>query len=384
MNIISRWSDILEDVGSDSFNFQKRLQKEYFRAVCGVTQKYPNLTKFIPYVRGFMNAACSREGILPPERNENYTGGNCNIKYNVRGLYREANAENGCGRVRSWRTSNFIYGAIVPMSVNPTEPTYVYNTAGNRISIITTVSRDFRTSGEAAIAKSPKPCEDGQGNEAPLVFPGNSWITEVIPLEAIPPECEELDEYPPDPEIDPRDFDVVIEVPVYNDNGDEIYKHYEQLQLSINNDIDFGVDIDVGGNTFNFDYDGLTRRFPAPDGSTDTVYDPGFSDPEDLEEEVLEEDEVTKEGIEYAKVEVVQLPTTGKLTYNGREANNDFWGGVFSWTFSDASGTYRMTEEFIRKRAYVFPAPPNANGVSYYPLNGAILRVTLFTIKEED
>lgn len=384
MNIISQWSDILEDVGEDSFNFQKRLQKEYFRAVCGVTQKYPNLTRFIPYVRGFMNAACAREGYEPPERREDYTGGNCDILYDVRGMYIEANAQNGCETVSGWENTVPIRGGILPMGTSPGTANQVVNTRGDLVSIKTRVSKSFKANGESAISISTQPCKPDQGNETPLVFFGGSWITNVIPLEPIPPECEPEEEYAPDPEIDERDFNPIIEIPVYNDNGDEIYKHYEQLNLRINNDLDFKVEINSGGNTFNFNYPGLEKPEPAPVAPDVNVYTPVFRPPEDLAEEVVEEDEIVKEGIEYAKVEVIKVPDCGKLTYNGKEENNDFWGGVFSWTFTDASGTYRMTEEFIRKRRYVFPSPPNANGLTYFPLNGAILRVTIFTIDEEE
>ena len=72
--------------------------EQYLRAWCNVTQKYPNAINQSAYGRSYTNAVCGELGFPPPQPFRDFEGGNCAIRYEVKGYYIEANSIRGCGK----------------------------------------------------------------------------------------------------------------------------------------------------------------------------------------------------------------------------------------------------------------------------------------------
>lgn len=365
MGLIEGWTSIFNRLASGRVaQGAHNLTDSYVGAWCNVVQKYPRLVGVPLYGRWFVSNVCPPLGYPdppfppPPPIIEAPCDG---VQYEVfLNITRQFN-NNPPTTYTSPRL--LVYGALQEINIrqSPSQQTsflegYVigYDANGNEKTVTTPVG--------------------GVGFTAVLNY------YEIFRVDGLPNNTNCYDPYqdlPPDPEIFPPDFNPVVPVPRNDDSGNPLPPINIPITININPDVDLNVDLDIGGNKYDIDFEGFKKRDDPL-----TIEPKPVPLPEELEEEVVEDEEIEKEGIIWAKVTVTQLPTRGKRLVSASSADVDHFAGFFSWTSNVSGEKLRMQEIAIRKRKYIFRAPEGATGMRYYPVNGAILSVSVFTQEE--
>ena len=384
MALIDSWADFwsrLARNGLDKTGFP--FTEGYVKAWCKVVQKYPNLVNIPFYGRAFVKATCPPNGFPdPPGRGvPNYPDLRCfGVKYWVRiSVSRKFNGQPSPIILPELA----VWGRIGDVGVRQ-DPA------------IGTSFLQAYVSGQN---------QNGQPFTATAAIGGVGVTAEYIGYTArrddgvgLPANCPiEYPDYDSDPPVDPIDFNPIIKFPIYVNNVITGY-NYIPVKINLNPALDLGVDFDIGGDKYYFDFSGWNIGNPGnADGGGDKNPPGGGGgggggtggggdgsntgtefDPTKLDESPVPDEEMKKPGIKWAKVVVTKLPEAGKRLMNTSADNVDHFAGFFSWTI-DNGGTCRMEEIPIRKRRYIFRAPLGATGIKYYPINGAILSVSVFT-----
>ena len=386
MALIDSWADFWSRFarnGLDKTGFP--FTEGYIKAWCNVVQKYPNLVKLPFYGRAFVKATCPPNGYPdPPGKGvPNFPDLRCyGVKYWVRiSVTRYFN-----GQLSPITLPELaVWGRIGDVGIrqDPTIATsflQAYVTGQNQNGQPFTATASIGGVGVTAKYNGyTARRDDGVGLSAacPIEYP----------------------DYDPDPPVDPVDFAPVIKFPVLVNNVVTNY-NYIPVKINLNPSLSLGVDFDIDGKKYYFDFSGWNIGNPGnADGGGDKNPPPGSGggggttvvcnppgntgtefDPTKLDETPVPSEELKKPGIKWAKVVVSKLPDGGKRLVSADPNNVDHFAGFFSWTI-DNGGVCRMEEIPIRKRRYIFPAPLGATGVKYYAINGAILSVSVFTTK---
>lgn len=392
MSIFKTWYDWVQDLGQQTGDFSQQVSTGLVKVWCGVANKYPNLTAFNPFGRGLLESYCPLAGAPTPPDAEGFTGGQCDgVAYVCTGIYVNGNVNRGgCYETKTW-TSNPIVGAVTGLYFSSADgaSVNVENSVGQR-----QICNDDGTG--TILRNSARQCGYTTVS-APQAYAGFIKIVECHPADDSPDVCGDLfPTFPPDPPIDPDDFQGNIVYNVFNVDGDPIYNDILNYQVNINPGDTNNIDIDLGGINFNFGADGINTKdvpvTPTPDPNIRipfipddfTRFFPWNPAPEPEEEPLpVEEEEVEDPEIVWVLVDIIEYPTGGKAVFNSNAADSVFDAGWFHWTISTPSGTFRLPAQAIRSPKSAFKAPIDSVGYRMYARNGARLGSTLYKQKIE-
>lgn len=364
MGIVKTWEDWFEDLGSGAGSYVNDVFQNIADASCSLMQKYPNRFGLMaPFATGFAKEICARTPfpINPPAPPPFLGGQCCDVLYTVQlDVWRQSPPN-----IFQSFTLNLInvVGAIyqIDIGTDGTGSSFLWYRIQSRKCDLTEVQ-----------TLSPL---GGAG------FTGGILDVRIFRQDGLPDDCGNVGgPLPPDPPFDASDFQFNFEIYNYDITGNQDTVNNFNVNFDFDIDNVFNNNFDLGGLEVNVDVGGINIGGRPPGGSA-SCCPTGIPEapPEELTEQpvLTEEEEIS--GIVYAKVEVVGLPTAGKRLFNNNPDNIDQFAGFFSWIINDGTGTWRMSEVGIRKRKYLFTAPPEATGVKWYAVNGATLSVSVFT-----
>lgn len=394
MTIFNTWSNWVSNLGQATGDFTQQMSSAIIGQTCKISAKYPVLLSLNPFSRGLLKSYCQLTDDPPTfPVNPGFTGGQCpGVSYNCYGYYISNNIEvDGCGTVVTW-TSGQIDGPVVGVNL----PAGIPQSAaviGNQ-SLDWAQCRSDNTG--TLIQYRGDPC--GFANvSAPTVFNNESVIiTHCLRVDGLPDDCGDPPlTYPPDPPVEPADFNISVPIEIYNTNNELVEIENIPVTFNVDNSKPLNIDIDMGGINLTIGAPGLETvdAPPAPEDPDTKVpfninnYDLFFfgnEDPQPGDEPLeQEEEEVEDETINWVLVEIVQTPGQGKSIIFPNPDNNTYFAGYFSWTIATPSGTFRLAEIPIRKKRTAFKAPAQALGYKFYAVNGATLRAFIYKQKVE-
>ena len=355
MTFIS-WSQV--NSAAKDFGTQFGQQAKTF--ACSLWNNYPQFlsgqTPGSSALQGFWNSICDPP-TLPPT--PPFSGGQCDDL-----PYYCTCSSKGVVRVQS----GVFYGKVGAIDC------YVQN--GNQY-IIRVYRGNQQISSGAAYSEYP----DGSPITPDVLVQGN-----------LPDNCGSLPtEYPPVPPPNPGDEQTTINITNEGDNNNQF-----SFPL-IWNDVDFNFPLkfDFPAGNLKLNFDGININFDKNNdwhitnnnNDNDNIVNninnnfigggsPPDLDSQDKEEEPeTEESEEKKVGITAVKIEVVVPPKKGKTIILPNSSDNTFFAGYFSWILDDA----RSEEYPIRKYSNIFVRPSWAQGYRAYTVNGAKIKVTIYS-----
>lgn len=379
MGIIKTWNDWQEDFGQGVGSGINDLGTGIANAACNILSKYTNTFPVAPYARGFVRGICGNTPTPLPDFPPPFNGGQCAERYAI-----------------------FVDWQFIPQG--ETEPVQERDLAFNNIVgpiEALTFSVDNVLNRLSVRVVAPQTGSSGSGN----VFsaPNGSFILEesvsfdLSRSDGQPDDCgDPPPDIPPDPEIDPNDFSPNISINDYDDNGNITGTNEYNVDFG---GIDFGsfdFSLDVGGVNVNVDLGGFNIGGGAvgDGGKGATGLEDALGDlnddiefnPEDYEEQDLGEEEDGLEGVErldWVTVDIVVLPSSGKVIVHSDPQDNDYFAGYISFTVDLEGSVYQLPAMPIRKQKSVFKAPGGATGFRTVSINGASLTKKAFFRKEQ-
>lgn len=404
--------DELRGVTTDTGNLVKDIVVAGARQYCKIRQKYPTLTKTISPVRQAWDDFCNVGGNPPSVTPyQPFTGGQCSgdsykvtISHvrnsadpcNVEGFLEPPSVLFAQGRIiglRAVATGNLVGSTCdqPPSSDNPVYPQYVlYLATESSPSYNPNFSIIFFT----------------QFDDVDL-----TPIARILDVEnqTNPDDlCGSPDIIPPDPPVDPADFEFTYihqqettnlsETNNYTFNFDPGSISIEQ-GFTVNVNVEFGRDNSTDSFDINFEPDGVgvappPNAVPGGEGGVTsgdngsakpkTVYKPPEKesdyDSEDIEEAEDVEVESTDQDIAFVLVDVITPPMGDKTILFSDPENNTFFAGYISWIYVINDRRYRSPEIPIRKTYNIFEAPQGVKNVKIYAVNKAKLSAKILKV----
>lgn len=376
MGLLESWGEFFgRQTAGGIRRFGFPFTEAYLKAWCNVQQKYPRLVGLSGYHRGFVSGVCPAVGFpdppLPPY--PPYEEGKCpGVQYDVTINITRVSA---VGQSQTYTSGiHRLYGSIEFIGV-------VKVLSGNDEIYRTRVVGYDETGNEKTLSFSVV----GVGGVA-YMNRYNIQRTDGLPHD---PNCyNPIEDFPPDPPIDPDDFNPVIPIPRVDDNDDPLPPLEVPVIININPNVDFNIDINTDTDEYYFDDDGFNRRTPTPApprNSPPPIDSPKVSPLPPIEdiEDVAEEE--VQEGTEllYVLVTVTVPPYKGKTITYVDATDVTYFAGYFHWLVP-GNTSYRLPEIPIRKQNNGFQAPPGTTGYRIIAVNGAKMVAQAYTIEVEN
>jgi len=379
MGIVKTWVEVNESVGNAVGDGIVDLANGIATGACSLLNKYPNALPLVPYARGFVNGVCSSIGQPLPEASVPFQGGQCEgVSYRVFIEYTFGTTGTDETQDRA-EILTTVTGAIVSFTDN-----------GN--SDASSILVNVKTTGNPGGTNYFKNL--GFGSE---LVPGTLTVTfpPVNPSEDVcgdPPS-----QLPPDPPIDPADFNQPITVNEYNSNGDIINSDTYVVNYDSADFSQFDFTLNVGGMPVQVDIDGINiggggtgegqKSSEERKDIADKCGGGGVFNPEDLVEiegeETEEEIEIEASEIEYLLIDVTEPPDSGRTYVSDNSENIHFNAAYLRWTgFNEGQG-YSFPDIPIRRLQTIHKRPDDAGGYVAYAVNGAKIRISKFVAEEE-
>lgn len=377
MTLLDSWRDMMEAFGENSP--QRKLFpffEEYAKAWCKVVQKYPRLVGIPIYGKAFVSQVCPPLGYpdppyMPPPR---HPQGQCEgVPYDIfLTIQRQFNDEPPVTyvspRLRVW-------GQIEDIGIrqNPNRDT----------SFLEGYVTGYDENGESYTTTTPV---GGVGFTGSLVY-ANVQRADGKPNDT---DCyKPEDDLPEDPPINPDDFNPTVPFPRTDPDGNPAPPWYIPIEINLNPDVEFNLDLTINGDKYDIDFDGFSKRDKPPEITIPPKKKPGDDgviESPDLtteEEDVVEEEVEENEELLWVLVDITKNPFKGKTLLFANSQDNTYFAGYLSWLVNGQE-TYRMSEIPVRKRYSAFKAPEGVNGYRLVPVNGAILSARKYTQQLEN
>lgn len=365
MGLIASWNDAIEDVGEQAYEFTNNFAGAVRTGLCSLYDKYPRNFLLTAYGRGFLRNMC----------NERPPGGDMDLgfgRWRIELKYQFTNSQIPDGspfRIHNVFSANVPYVGSIE-SIDRLESTNLQLTDHFLVPL----------DGDGAVRGNR--LNLGSGNEIVL------GTYEYLIYDATLP-------YDPDP-VDPGDRIINIDILTDVSSRSSEVTNVDIEVFSEGDTYTFPTQVDIGGDTFNLDFDGISTdsggEGEGGDGN-ETSNEPGYKKPfteQDFtltrnpveEEEELEEIEEEAQDVTWVLVDVTTLPAQGKQILHSSPDDLQMFAGWFCWVVDAPSGKYRMPEEPLRKKKNAFLSPREATGYSVFTINNARIRVTKYTPKE--
>lgn len=372
MGLIARWAEILGERVSEPFRESPfPFAREYAKAWCRVVQKYPRLTGNTGYGRAFISGACPALGFpdpdLPPPP-----------------PFEEAPCPDKQYDVVLTITRQFnnnppqTYNSPILRVYGPIQEIGLRQSPTTQTSFIEGFVRGFDADGAEYITVTSV---GGVGFQATL----DDYSITRTDGSLDNTDCfDPFGDLPPDPPIDEEDFNPVVPIPRYDDENNPLPPLEVPIIININPDVDLNVDIEIGGDKYDIDFEGLKKRDPVPKVDVRRFPKPTDDDVNvkpvvDTEEEGEVEEEVTEdEELLWVLVDVISAPRKGKSIVYKNADDITYFAGYFHWLV-DGQASYRMPEIPIRKQRNAFQAPQGVKGYRILAVNGATLSARAYT-----
>lgn len=356
MGILQTWDDILESIGAAAGNAYTKA--EWFREInepileltCNLWNKYPKGIPFNPYARGLANSVCAQAGYIPPTYNPPpfLEGQCCDIPYRVQS--RVKRTFNGNPQPDLIVDLRNVIGAITEIKVD-TDP--------NVGSILYYLVYSTTCSG-AEITRSRSVGGGG--------FTGEEVVSErsITREDGLPDDCGSLgQEYPDDPPRNPDDFCNTHTVSILDNQGSLVDTHDIEVCIDQGDDLNFPVEVCIGSECFNLDFDGLRKPdlVELPEDGVKKKPDlvPGDEGVESVEGEEEEGEEVEVEKrLLWVELNVTEKPVNTDTLW-GRGAPDVYFLGWFEFRVDGKP----MNRQFISFLNHIFKAPEGATGYAY-------------------
>ena len=396
MAIIKTWNDLRNDIGQTAGDFSATVAEEIGTKICELHQKYPNSWVLSPFGRGFLTNICPSINVPPPNRiNPQFEGGQCIGEEYFFTFTPIAINTSTCQTIFGnpvtievvapisqvfWEYT----GVTVPSDCRGVEETvyrgnYYINTGTGKVPILqnVTVSRlgiiqpvgDF-FSDIKDISIAIKNGQDNCGNSEDI--------------------------YPPDPPIDPQDFNIEINIDNYNINNEIKGSDTYIINIPQPPDLTFPIDVEFGGDQIEVNYEGfdapeVTDTPPnngnqpnnlPPNSNSPIVYEPPsigdytvtvVDGVQQIEEEITEANQIV-----WILIDIEELPKGDKQIIFSDTSDNTYFAGYISWTINVNGQRYRQPEIPIRKQRNAFQIPQNVTGYRVYSVNFAKLKITKY------
>lgn len=256
-------SSFFESVGGSGFQFTEKLRDAVADHICTIWTLYPSFitnaqNPASSYARGFMNSACSLGGYSPPPLASPFTGGQCEVKYDVNLEVSVFPSTTSCSRPPD-AVSNFsvsVWGEITDIYLsNPTG-----ECGGSRTVVID-------CHGSAFNARTV--------DVVPFVVSDSSYgryleITNIniVRQDGLPDDCgNPTPTYPSSPQ--PTAGDLNTTIVINNEDGIDLTIPLTWNKISPN--FNFPISVDVGGVNITVDLGGMTfqgdRNVGDPSGT---------------------------------------------------------------------------------------------------------------------
>lgn len=394
MSLIGTWRDAWENYSNNAGDAAGELTSQVGAHICKLYRKYPNNWAISPFSRGFLNSVCPPLGenpppLIPPQFQGGQCAGvlyrlylrkttinttTCNIVNNNFEFTRDVT-----GPVGNWyflTTQNF--SANCPTPGTPLSFNDVWIPTGTGLVKLDTNVVRIRSSG--------------------AVY-GNWELYDIQRVDGLPDNCGSLPpQIPPNEPYDPGDLAPTFNINVYNENQTIINNQDFQANFNPNFEFEFPINFELNNHEFNFNFEGLDGSDnPDGDNYTTNVYndrrtfrndyydeeDQPPSDPPNADPEGgSESEELESDLIEYVLFTITTLPTNSKVIVQKDAGDNDYFAGYFSWILYHNGARFYSEQIPIRKKRQYAKAPPESQGYRFWAVNGAKIKATTFSVKQ--
>jgi hypothetical protein len=417
------------DLAQGAGGFVGDMAKGAFTWVCEMYEKYPNNWVLSDFGKGLLDSTCPTMPVDLPQKFPPFSGGQCPIGYEIRSYLKVKRWDRslaGCpgneiGDVYLLAVAR-INGPITNISWSVSSPSSACSgiTESFNQATMTVTNEAGATTFDPTGVRQAKDTEPTSFEEVsgaaqlstssyfmPPYTEGTVFIQPINPGDL--DNCGDPEPvFPPDPPLDPNDYNKPINVDNDfgpgnpNNNNFDVTLVYEptvpNFEFPINVTVgDVNINIDVDEINIGGEGDGPGDVVPKDklDKIDDTVTDinnkvdnlPGNEEP--IEEdnydtepptETETEEQVDDELIEWVRIDIIN-PPTHKMTILGNVVEDTvYFAGYFRWVYNDG---YTGEGIPIRYSKTQFKKPGGATGYRLYAINGAKLKTTIYKEKQE-
>ena len=416
MVIRRNWTEIVENAGEQTFDLLDDLGEVARDFVCDLWYRFPDKLAggagvLGAFPRGYMNKACLGKP-LPDPPTVPFAGGQCCEKTYIVDVYVQIKI---CfdhriimDGIRPVEVTGKVIGAVIQNDGRYTSVQIKYVDCNENTGYRTVWSTSRRLSKRGCrISISSSPVAEYVDWVASTAFVQNVRTADNSPDTCGNPEPR----YRLTPNITIVDVENNYTINTYDGDNTEINVKPVFVENEFNADIDLEVplNLNLGGIQVGIDLGGITfsgggsrlpgggkepilpvpappEEEPAPEPAPEPNIDrykrefPGDSSPSPGDESPeTEEEQETNPAIEWVLVDIARPPLRSKTILQSNSSDNTYFAGYLGWTLATKQGSYRYTEQPIRKSKSAFKKPPEADGYRVYAVNGATLRITLLT-----
>lgn len=381
------WENRLEERSAALTDFTRDLSLAGARALCRAWNAYPNNVFAIsPVTRGVMRSVCGNLSEPTPDVGGASVGNGLweipiqfdlvdsqGSRNTLTTTLRECNTQPWNGSI-----SSIVFNVVQPVNNNQgtwwVELTGVPSgqSASTTVQIGSNSFSKFQTVDESTFAYRIENCNP---------------VTVVLP----------------DPITETIDVDIIDNI-----NNTTVYSTPVTINIpTINNSVELGVTVDVGGVQIHYDVGGITfgggggeapTGLPGGDGSGSgssdirntfegneytTIY-PNFDSqdteaPDDTtQDEITEGEREIDEKIRFVVVTIAQKPQGGRTQIYRDSPDTDYFAGYISFNIEINGKIAQELPIPVRKEYSLFPVPDHAIGYRVYSVNKATLKVQEF------
>lgn len=255
MSIFFPVAEFFEKSGNRSAEYPEKLRDGIAQHVCNIWSRAPGYfvedgTLFFSFARGYLNSMCAPVQPPVPAPEIPFTGGQCDVVYNVSGV----RGKNGIGHCDDL-VVDIPWGLSVRGPIRGIGQIFIEDRAkfdcetGQQIGSMKWYSASLLHSGDNGEASTPIIFHDDAYDSSQVVI-----IQSVTRADGLADDCGDLGAGYPDVVVEPGDFDTTIEIDV----GDGVpITHtvvYDQRSTTNN----FPIGFQVNGNNVTVDVGGIT------------------------------------------------------------------------------------------------------------------------------